>query len=168
MVKFNFYFKVILTVLIVVILLFIGNFLIKFIIEKSQWKSFEATVINVIDGDTIVIDKKNQTVRLLGIDAPEMNHPDYPVQKFAIEAKKYLRKRIEFKRVKIVYNIKEPYDAYNRLLAYVYLNNKLINAELIKGGYAYVYENKKCSKTKEFLILESIAKKFKKGVWKDK
>jgi endonuclease YncB( thermonuclease family) len=39
---------------------------------------------------------------------------------------------------------------------------------MVKSGYAYVYTNKECSKTKEFLILENIARKFKKGVWKDR
>ncbi len=168
MAKLNFYFKVIFIMVIIIILLITGNFFIKSIIEKSKWKSFEATVINVIDGDTIIIDRDNQVVRLLGIDAPETNHPDYPVQKFANEAKKYLRQKIEFKKIKLTYNIEEKYDIYNRLLAYVYLNGKLINAEMVKTGNAYVYTNKKCSKTKEFLILESVARQFKKGVWKER
>jgi len=137
-------------------------------VEKSKWKSFEATVTNVIDGDTIVIDKDNQIIRLLGIDAPETNHPDYPEQKFGQEAKKYLRQRVEFKKIRIEYNIEETYDIYNRLLAYIYLNDKLINAEMIKLGFAYVYTKKECSKTKEFLLLESVARQFKKGVWKDR
>ncbi len=168
MARINFYLKVIFVVISLIAILIAGHFLIKYVIEKSKWKSFEATVIKVIDGDTIVIDKDEKIVRLLGIDAPETNHPDYPEQKFAQEAKKYLRQRIEFKRVKIEYNIEEPYDIYNRLLAYIYLNNKLINAEMIKSGHAYVYTKKECSKTKEFLILETVARQFKKGVWKDR
>lgn len=166
MIKTNFYIKVIFIIICIIILLVISNFFIKLIVQKSKWKSFEATVINVIDGDTIVIDKDNQIVRLLGIDAPETNHPDYPVQKFGQEAKTYLRQKIEFKKVKIEYNIIETYDIYNRLLAYIYFNGKLINAEMVKSGYAYVYTKKECSKTKEFLVLEGIARKFKKGIWK--
>lgn len=168
MIKINFYIKVILVVICIIILLMIGNFVIKLIVEKSKWKNFEATVINVIDGDTVVIDKDNQIVRLLGIDAPEINHPNYPVQKIGQEAKKFLKRRIEFKKIKLEYNIEETYDVYNRLLAYIYLNGKLINAEMVKLGYAYVYTNKECSKTKEFLILESVARQFKKGVWEDR
>jgi len=166
--KINFYLKTVFIVAVIIILLIAGNFFIKFIIEKSRWKSFEATVTKVIDGDTIIIDKNNQVVRLLGIDAPETNHPDYPVQKFGDEAKKYLRQKIEFRKIKLTYNTEETYDVYNRLLAYVYLNGCLINAEMVKSGYAYVYTNKECSKTKEFLILESVARQFKKGIWKER
>jgi len=168
MTKFNFYFKLFLITVFIIFLLLIGNFAIKFFIEKSKWKSFETKVVKVIDGDTIIIDKNNQTVRLLGIDAPETNHPDYPVQKLGVEAKKYLRQRIEFKKVKIEYNIENMYDKYGRLLAYVYFNGTLINAEMIKTGFAYVYTEINCSKTKEFIILESVARQFKKGVWKDR
>lgn len=168
MVKTNFYIKIIFIVICIVILLMTGNLVIKLIVERSKWKNFEATVINVIDGDTIAIDKDNQTVRLLGIDAPETNHPNYPVQKFGQEAKKFLKQKIEFKKIKVEYNVEKKYDVYNRLLAYIYLNGKLINAEMIKLGYAYVYTNNECLKKKEFLILESVARKFKRGVWKDR
>ena len=168
MTKLNFYLKLFFTTVFIIFLLIIGKFAIKFFVEKSKWQSFETKVVKVIDGDTIIIDKDNQTVRLLGIDAPETSHPDYPVQKLGIEAKKYLRQRIEFKKVKIEYNIENMYDKYGRLLAYVYFNGTLINAEMIKTGYAYVYTNINCSKTKEFVILESVARQFKKGVWRDR
>jgi len=168
MAKLNFYIKLLLITIFIIFLLIIGKFAIKFFIEKSKWQRFETKVVKVIDGDTIIIDKDNQTVRLLGIDAPETNHPDYPVQKLGVEAKKYLRQRIEFKKVKIEYNIENMYDKYGRLLAYVYFNGTLINAEMIKTGYAYIYTDINCSKTKEFKILESVARQFKKGVWKDR
>ena len=106
--------------------------------EEKLVRKFKATVIKVYDGDTLKIDD-GRKVRLLGIDAPESNHPDYPIEKIAKKAKKYLKDRVYKKECVFEYNVEEETDKYGRLLAYVYVDGELVNAELIKKGYAYVY-----------------------------
>ena len=124
----------------------------------------DAVVARVVDGDTVVLED-GQKVRLLGIDTPETKHPDRPVEKGGEEAKNYLKKRVEGKMCVLEYTLNDQYDVYDRLLALIYEDGGLVNAELVKKGLAYASPNKYMSRTKEFLVLENIAKKFKKGIW---
>lgn len=156
----RFYYNIIVLTLITLIVVFIAG---KIITGNSYYK-FKAKVIEVIDGDTVKIET-GETIRLLGIDAPETNHPDLPEQKFGKEAKKYLSDRILNKICFFEYDKNNKYDVYNRILAFVYLDGNLINAEMIKNGYAYVYLKSKNKKTNEFLMLEDVARKQKKGLW---
>jgi micrococcal nuclease len=160
----KFYLKTLVITFILLLLIFLtGKFLV-LSLHKKSFKKFSAKVIEVIDGDTIKIET-GEIVRLLGIDAPETNHPDLPYQTYGQEAKDYLRKRILNRTCVFEFDENNKYDIYNRILAFVYLDNNLINAEMVKNGYAYVYTKSKNIKTKEFLILENIARKSKKGLW---
>jgi len=132
--------------------------------EKKSIRSINAVIERVVDGDTVVLDS-GEKVRLLGINAPELHHPDYPVQKYGQEAKDYLKNRVEGKKCRLEYSILDQYDKYNRLLALIYLDGALINGELVKKGLAFATPNKYISKTREFLVIENIAKKFKLGLW---
>jgi len=162
----NFYVSVIILTAAVLGIVWLGNNAIKSANEKKRWVKFTALTEQVIDGDTIKIKERDNLVRLLGIDTPELHHPDLPVQKFGKEAKAYVKNLIEGKEVIIEYDSLNLNDKYGRLLAYVYTKEGvLVNAELVKSGYAYVYAKSECSKTKEFLMLENIARQFKKGVW---
>jgi micrococcal nuclease len=143
---------------------FAAGVLIKQFNEKRAIKRMEAVVLRVVDGDTVML-AGGQKVRLLGIDAPETKHPDRPVEKGGVEAKNYLKKRVEGKKCVLEYTTYDQFDVYDRLLALIYADGGLVNAELVKKGYAYASPNKYMSRTKEFLVLENIAKKFKKGIW---
>jgi micrococcal nuclease len=148
----------------VIFCVFASSVFIKQYTEKKNIHSIESVVEKVVDGDTVLLEN-GQKVRLLGIDAPETAHPDRPVQKCGLEAKKYLKSRVEGKRCVIEYTMRDKYDVYDRLLAFIYADGGLVNAELVKKGLAYAQPSKYMSRTKEFLVLENIAKKFKKGIW---
>lgn len=87
----------------------------------------EYGVSRIIDGDTIVLDN-NERVRLIGINAPELK------ERCGIESKKKLEELIDDKII-MEKDISER-DRYNRLLRYVYVNDKHMNLEMIKTGYA--------------------------------
>ena len=95
-------------------------------------------VARVVDGDTIKIEynEKQFSVRLIGVDTPESVHSD---SKKNIEegeiASDYTKKRLENKEVKLEFDV-QPRDKYNRLLAYVYIDGKMYNKELLEKGYA--------------------------------
>ena len=108
---------------------------IKIYEEEKGIRQFKAKVIKVYDGDTVKIED-GRKVRLLGINAPELHHPDLPVQKYGEKAKRYLEKRVLKKECTFEYNIEEETDKYGRLLAYIYVDGELVNAELVKKGYA--------------------------------
>jgi micrococcal nuclease len=118
----------------------------------------------VIDGDTIVLDGE-ETVRLLGIDTPEMDHPNDSVRQFAQEAKDYVKSLVLDRNVRLEYEW-ERRDEYGRTLAYVFLpDGRLLNAEIIRNGYGFVYTRKVYSRTEEFRGLEGDAREAGVGLW---
>jgi endonuclease YncB( thermonuclease family) len=87
-------------------------------------------VDRVIDGDTIEFNKTS--VRLLGINTPERG------EKFYTEAKEFLEDKVLDKTVTLVSG-REEKDRYGRLLAYIYLNGKNVNLEIVEQGYGNFY-----------------------------
>jgi micrococcal nuclease len=164
--KTGFYIKTILITGVVLICLYFAGVFIKHVTQESHFKKFTAKIERVIDGDTVVLDDQRH-VRLVGIDSPETNHPDQPVQRYGEEAKKYLKQRIEGKTCVLEYETTNEKDVYGRTLAMIFLDGDNINAEMIKQGLAYAYVKDPNSRTKDFAVLENIAKKFRKGLWMD-
>jgi micrococcal nuclease len=110
-------------------------------------------VNRIIDGDTLECDKLK--IRLCGADAPEKSQP------YGISATAKLTQLALNKNVRLVAQGK---DIYGRILAEVWINNRFINAEMVKAGLAYSYGSCPTQKT----VLENaqksaIANKF--GVW---
>ncbi len=125
-------------------------------------------VVRVVDGDTIVIskNKKDEKVRLIGVNTPETHHPTKGVEPYGPEAAAYTKKRLDGTNVRIVIG-EEPRDKYKRLLAYVYLEDgTFFNEELVREGYAQVMTippNDKFSKT--FIKRQREAREAKRGLW---
>ncbi len=95
-------------------------------------------LIRVVDGDTILIDRSNQStyVRLLGIDAPESVHPD-PLRNTEDGRKASAFLKSLLKSATLVYIVKDvsEVDKYGRLLRYVWLRKPISNDETqIRGN----------------------------------
>jgi hypothetical protein len=98
-------------------------------------------------------------VRYLGINTPEWQEP------FSIKAKQLNQKLVNKKIAKLEFDTRKT-DGYKRLLAYVYVDDQMINSRLIEEGLAHVFlipPNTKHSKL--LLDLQKKAKKQKKGMW---
>ncbi len=105
---------------------------------RPQAPPQEALVVLVGDGDTVIIEG-GQKVRLLGIDAPELEREDRPADFLAHKAKAELARLINGQRLRLEYD-QLRYDQYGRLLAYLFLpDGALVNAELVRQGLAKVY-----------------------------
>lgn len=105
---------------------------------RATHDSIPAVVVGVLDGDTIEVrtgDGRVETVRMLGIDTPETHHPTKPVQCFGPEASAYTESRLLGRRVTLEDDV-ERHDVYGRRLAYVLLDGKRFNDELLRLGYA--------------------------------
>lgn len=100
-------------------------------------KAAEAYVVRAIDGDTIEarIDGRLEDVRYIGVDTPETVKPDTPVQCFGPRASAFNHHLVEARRVRLVFGV-ERRDVYGRLLAYVYLGHRMVNAILARRGLA--------------------------------
>jgi micrococcal nuclease len=124
-------------------------------------------VSRVTDGDTIHIRDGTieQTIRLVGIDAPEISHKKRePSQPFGQAATKYLAGLVLNK----VVEIKEfGQDRYGRTLGVVFLDGKNVNLEMIKAGYAEVYRGTAAAgfDSAPYWKAEEEARAAKKGMW---
>ena len=99
--------------------------------------SSAAVVTGVIDGDTVEVAwaGRRETVRLLGVDTPETVHPERPVECFGPEAAAFTRRGLLGRRVRLSFD-RVTRDAYGRLLAYVAVDGRRFNDDLLDGGYA--------------------------------
>ena len=124
-----------------------------FIIFLFYFCGFSQTVTKVLDGDTIIVE--NVTVRILKIDAPELN------QTYGKQSKKYLSKIILYKKVRLV---ADKLDKYGRTLADVYINGRSVAEIMIESGNAWHYSYFDSS----FILAqkEKTARKNKLGLWK--
>jgi len=120
-----------------------------------------ALVIQVIDGDTIVI-KGGYRVRYIGIDTPEI-HPE--LEAYGLEALQANRELVEGRIVRLERDISET-DRHGRLLRYVYVDGIFVNAELVRQGLAQAKAYPPDIKYQDYLDeLEAEAKHFDRGIW---
>lgn len=125
------------------------------------------SVLRVVDGDTIWVCQPDEKIRLIGIDAPETrNTGKKQVGYYGKEASDYLKARLKGKKVRLEYDV-QRYDIYRRTLAYVYLEDgTMINAELVRLGYATVMTVAPNVKyADKFILLQQEARKKKRGLW---
>jgi micrococcal nuclease len=108
--------------------------------EGGDSEATTAEVTEVVDGDTIhaLVDGEDESIRYIGIDTPEVD-PSIGVECFGEEASRRNRELVAGERVRLVFGA-ESRDRYGRLLAYVYVGDRFINAEIIRGGYARTLE----------------------------
>ena len=101
--------------------------------EENVTQDYNMTVTEVVDGDTFYLGNGDK-VRMLGINTPESGRP------YAQEATDFLTNMILGKEVTLVNDSKNPdIDSYGRLLSHVYVNDSLINYEMIQEGFAFWY-----------------------------
>lgn len=131
------------------------------------------TVTKVSDGDSIQIKTPEQTkikVRLYGIDAPEtpkvnnrMGQVNKPGQPYGEESWKALSDKLLGKFVKV--DIIE-FDKYKRSVCMVWLDDRNINLEMVREGFAEAFiEYLKKPYKAEFLKVEREARAAKRGIW---
>jgi micrococcal nuclease len=99
--------------------------------------SVTAEVERVVDGDTIEVSINGavEDVRYIGIDTPESVTPGEPVECFGRRASAFNERLVDGRSVTLRFD-RERRDTYGRLLAYVYAGPRLVNAELVRQGYA--------------------------------
>jgi len=110
-------------------------------------------VIEVMEGDTLVLNN-GKRVSLIGVD-------------MSAKAETFIREAVEGRQVKLKYD-RQKVDRNGQILAYVYLlDGTLLNAEVIKQGYARVDKRLPFKYLEEFKNCEKEAKEKKRGIWAD-
>ena len=134
-------------------------------------------VVKVVDGDTLTILKNGEkvTVRLIGLDTPEVVDPRKPVQCFGIEASAKAKQILSGVDVRLEGDPSQgKFDKYGRTLAYVYVpanvrpEGILVNEYMIAEGYGHEYTyNLPYKYQAQFKAAERKAREERKGLWAD-
>jgi len=105
----------------------------------------EAYIQYVYDGDTVQ-DRYQRRIRLLGVDAPEVAHPEH--DKFTnepggIEALHFTENKVRGKKAYLAIDDENAVDKYGRTLAVVFVKDDLgewscLNWDLVREGMAEV------------------------------
>jgi micrococcal nuclease len=96
-----------------------------------------ATVTRVVDGDTIhvLLEGRDTTVRLIGIDTPEKDGPYTHEECFGREASAYTERSLDGAEVGLEFDV-DRQDRYGRTLAYVWTDAVLFSEQILRDGYA--------------------------------
>jgi micrococcal nuclease len=126
-------------------------------------------VLRVIDGDTIDIDYKgkHERIRLLNVYTPESVHPDKTRNtRQGKQASDYTKKRLTDTSVSLEFDGKKR-GKYGRLLAYVFLDKKNFNLELVQEGWSPYYTKYGASKQyhDQFVIAQNHARIKGVNIW---
>lgn len=142
------------------------------------------TVVEVVDGDTIDVrfpDGSTDTVRFLGIDTPESHVENDPAEFEGVPdtdagraclreegaaATTHVEETIADSQVRLVFDpLSDRRGGYDRLLAYVYVDDRNLNYELVELGYARVYDTQ-FTQADRFYAAEDSARTDEIGVWR--
>jgi micrococcal nuclease len=150
--------------------------------------SLDGAVVRVVDGDTIYVRLADRVekIRYIGVDAPEIHHPIKGEEPGGREAAEVNRRLVGGARcspsrgwgpagrgapllcgrhVRLELDVRTR-DRYGRLLAYVWAGDTMVNAELVRLGYAQVMTvppNVKYQRL--FLELQREARESHRGLW---
>ena len=121
----------------------------------------------IVDGDTVVL-VDGQKVRYIGINAPELAHENHDAEPYGVAAKRFNALLVNRKKVRLEFD-KERFDRYQRLLAYLFLENTtFVNAEILSNGYAYLLKKRPNLKYDKILLQsQRSAMSAKKGIWQN-
>ena len=130
------------------------------------------TYSKCIDGDTIEVMKGDSKVkvRFLAVDTPETKHPTKGEEPYGKEASAFTCQKIQkAKKIELEYDSNsDKKDKYDRTLAWIWIDDVLLQEELVEQGYAkvaYLYGDYKY--TSQLQKLEQEAQKKQRGIWGD-
>ncbi len=134
---------------------------------QGQLPVQEARVAEVVDGDTVIL-AAGQKVRLLGIDAPELERNGRPADFLAQKAKQVLTDLAQGKQVRLEYD-QLRYDRYGRILAFLILpDGTNLSRELVRQGLAHVYTvPPNMGFRGDLLAAQREAMEARRGIWRE-
>ena len=124
-------------------------------------------VERVVDGDTLVLaDPTRSRVRLIGADTPETVMPNHPVEPFGKEATEFTRRFVAGGQVRLQFDGRRK-DKYGRILAHVWVDDRMLSEELIRAGLAeaemkYSYDRAIKDRLSQ---AEAEARAARRGIW---
>ncbi len=137
---------------------FFAIVILSFLLSNYIGNYKDYMVSEIVDGDTFKT-KDGKTIRLIGINSPEVGEECYQ------EAKEKLKELIYKRKIRLEADVGNK-DNYGRLLRYVYLEDLFVNSEMIRLGLARFEEIEPNEKYSElFSDLENKARQAKRCIW---
>ncbi|MBM4294536.1 MAG: nuclease [Deltaproteobacteria bacterium] len=134
--------------------------------EAPKGPPREGAVAQVLDGDTVVLAGTGHKVRLLGIDAPEMEREGQPAEFLAHQARAELDRLTRGQELRLEYD-QLRYDHYGRTLAYLFLpSGAMVNSEMVRQGLSHVYSRPPNVRFRDALLAaQREALEARRGIW---
>lgn len=134
--------------------------------SSPTFDSATCRVARVVDGDTIVLIKNKEHVRLIGANTPETVKRNWPVEPWGPEASQFTKDFLVGGEVRLEFD-GDRRDKYGRMLAYVWVGDRMLNEELIRAGLARAETQYNYSKEMKsrFRRAENEAKAARRGIW---
>lgn len=141
--------------------------------EAVQQRPFpeSGVVVRVTDGDTVTVrfsDTIERRVRLIGVDAPEMDDPREEVAWRAFLSRRFAFHHLYRGTVRLTYD-STPLDEHGRVLAYVWkAEGTLFNELIIRQGFANAFLKYPFRQDfqKRFRAAAAAARKEGRGFWR--
>ncbi len=130
--------------------------------------ALEGRVVRVVDGDTIHVrvGDRVEKIRYIGVNTPEIHHPTKGEEPGGRAASEINHRLVAGKRVRLELDVQQR-DRYGRLLAYVWVAETMVNAELVRLGYAQVMTIPPNVRYQDlFLRLQRDAREAGRGLWR--
>ena len=125
-----------------------------------------------VDGDTAIFNYQGEAikVRFLAIDSPELEHEEQKEEPYAMDARNYTCSKLKnAKKIHLEFDDNaDKQDKYDRYLAWIFVDDELLQEKIIENGYAevaYLYNDYKY--TNILKNKQKKAQKNKKGIWSD-
>lgn len=131
-------------------------------------RPLEGLVVKVVDGDTIHVrvGERVEKVRYIGVNTPEVHHPTRGEEPGGRAAWDVNRQLVAGRHVRLELDV-QTRDRYGRLLAYVWVGETMVNAELVGRGYAQVMTVPPNVRYQGlFLRLQRDAREAGRGLWR--
>jgi micrococcal nuclease len=145
-------------------------------LETLQEAAYE--LVRVVDGDTIIVrpieDRGRSSidgqarVRLIGIDAPESVKPDHPVETWGKEAAEFTRDFLDDGPMEVRLDRRRK-DRFDRFLAYIYVEEQMLNEALVRAGLARAVHYSGDSRQIAGVLREAEdeARRERRGIWSE-
>jgi micrococcal nuclease len=124
-------------------------------------------VTRIVDGDTFHVRRSGRdvTVRLIGIDAPEVGWYGGTAECYGNRAGAVAVELLEGRRVRLEHDA-ERVDRYGRTLAYAYVSGRMVNVTLVRRGMARVTIFQPNDRNEDRLRrAEEVARRTGAGLW---
>lgn len=132
-------------------------------LNSHAQEKINCTITKIVDGDTFYCNASSgpEKIRLIGVNTPEIKTPE------GIKARDFASSIISVDQVVMLELDVQNRGPYRRLLAYIWIDDIMLNELLVKEGFAQVATYPPNIKYVDlFIEAEKQARKNNKGLWK--